>query len=247
MIPEGIAAIEGGEVGLSAGRARTVVLRGGPVYSIDENLTGLPFILNVGRLNRLKGQASLVRAWAGSQISKTYNLILIGGSLDRPGTEERAVINEIDSIMAEHPELGGRFAHVGGMPNQLVREFEARAPDPGQIHPDIYVCSSLKEEFGLAILEAMSAGFLCFGPINGGVSSYIEEGVCGFLIDTSTPEGIRSGLERVLLDGTYSPEGLREIAASGKALVSNGYTLDRTARELSSLYLDVIKSAGKSQ
>jgi glycosyltransferase involved in cell wall biosynthesis len=43
-----------------------------------------PVILNVGRLNPVKNQHMLVRAWARSKINEMYNLMLIGGNLKRP-------------------------------------------------------------------------------------------------------------------------------------------------------------------
>jgi len=51
------------------------------------------------------------------------------------------------------------------MPNEQIRQLEYSMIEllPAPL-PHVYVCSSQKEEFGIAVLEAMEAGFLVFGP-----------------------------------------------------------------------------------
>ena len=48
-----------------------------------------------------------------------------------------------------------------------------------------YVCGSLKEEFGLAILEAMAAGLPVVAPAGGGPATYVEETASP--VSSSTP------------------------------------------------------------
>ena len=47
-----------------------------------------------------------------------------------------------------------------------------------------YACASRKEEFGLAIVEALAIGLPVVAPRTGGPSSYVEDGVTGRLVDT---------------------------------------------------------------
>ena len=60
----------------------------------------------------------------------------------------------------------------------------------------VYVCGSLKEEFGLALIEALAAGLVVVGPDGGGPATYIEDGVTGFLVDTRSPRAVGGGHHR---------------------------------------------------
>ena len=50
---------------------------------------GLPLLVSVGRLNRVKGMAPLVRTWAESALANAANLLVVGGDLAAPSEEER--------------------------------------------------------------------------------------------------------------------------------------------------------------
>ncbi len=58
----------------------------------------------------------------------------------------------------------------------------------------VYVCGSRKEEFGLAIVEALFAGLPVVVPRIGGPATYVADGRTGFLVDTGDPARIASGL-----------------------------------------------------
>jgi glycosyltransferase involved in cell wall biosynthesis len=248
MIPEGI------EVGVETEEAVArvhprqpiidSVLRSGPKYSIDRSLLERPLMLNVGRLSLLKGQAALVEAWSESELSERYNLVLIGGNIEAPDEGEREVMDDIESIMRRRPELVGRFCHAAALSNKKVREFERQAAIAAPQGPSVYVCPSAKEEFGIAILEAMSAGFLCFGPERGGVSSYIDHGKNGFLLDTATSESIRAGLEDVLLMSDQELKALGKAARAGQSLVRREFTIYRAAQSLDAFYREVTDEVG---
>jgi glycosyltransferase involved in cell wall biosynthesis len=201
-----------------------------------------PLILNVGRLNPLKGQHVLVEAWASSEISTVFNLVIVGGNLRNPDSTERSVLDRIEGIVDGSARLKGRFCHIGAIPNRDVRMLErniAKARETGL--PPVYVCASLKEEFGISILEAMSEGFLIFAPESGGVSSYVRHGQNGFLIDTHSVASIKEGLEKILLSKNFSHKELYRIAERGKTFSKKTFSIDRMAAELTDFYRDLEK------
>lgn len=153
------------------------------VLGLAEDRLASASLVCVGRLNPVKGQASLAQAWADSGLWQDYNLVFIGGNLDEPSSEERSIRDTIRSVL--RPELQGRLCHLPAQSNDVVRgllsSFALRRPPGGC---DFYVCPSLKEEFGLSILEAMAAGMPVCAPLNGGARTYIRHGTNGFLIDT---------------------------------------------------------------
>ncbi len=70
------------------------------VRALGEARRGLPLILSVGRLHRVKGFTTLLEAWAGAaELRGAFNLVIVGGDLEHPTAEERTVLR---------PAAGGR-------------------------------------------------------------------------------------------------------------------------------------------
>ena len=108
----------------------------------------------------------------------------------------------------------------------------ARAGIPGIIGPaGVYACASVKEEFGLALLEAMASGLSVLGPDSGGPPTYIDDGITGVLTDTGTVSGLREGLRRAGASRTDA-----ERAALATAKVREHFTIEAMARGLIDLY-----------
>jgi glycosyltransferase involved in cell wall biosynthesis len=194
-----------------------------------------PLILSVGRLHPIKGQVNLVRAWAHSPLWQRYNLVIIGGDLDTPSVEERAII---DAIRAEwRPGLQGRLCHLPAQDNATVRAILAwsgqRQPSAGA---DIYVCASLKEEFGLSILEAMAAGLPVCAPLRGGPKTYLRHGVNGFLIDTRDTQVLRKELCALLNDQRLAETALHKLKQNARHTVERHYSLTAMAAEYADFY-----------
>ena len=210
-------------------------------YRLDPEFRDRPIMLNVGRLHPIKQQSLLVQAWAESGLWRDYNLVLIGGDLDNPSPTEQDMHREIESTFDRYPDARGRFCFLPAMPNAGVRRLE-RAIVQTLVFPlpHVYVCSSVKEEFGISVLEAMDAGFLAFGPKEGGLPTYIEPGTNGFLIDTRTAASIAQALTGVLGDGTFTVPQLRTIAAAGARTVQERSDIRKTATELAQFYLQIV-------
>ncbi len=211
-------------------------------YKLENAYMERPIILNAGRLNKVKGQHLLLDAWAQSKLSEIYNLVLVGGNLESPNSSENMILERIDDTMEDHPKLKGRFCLLSALPNREIRLFERAIMERINAKmPNVYTCSSIKEEFGISILEAMSVGFLAIAPLNGGVSSYIEDGKNGYLIETHNATAIKLGIESVLLSRGVSSRELRAIAKKGKAYVSRVFDIDKVARIFSRFYHNIIK------
>ena len=98
----------------------------------------------------------------------------------------------------------------------------------------MYVCGSLKEEFGLALIEALAAGLVVVGPEGGGPATYIDEGVTGFLVDTRSPLEVGRGIAAAL-DLTHKPDDDLRIALA-QDLVTDRFTVQAMAQVLSDVY-----------
>lgn len=214
-------------------------------YSIAPSHRDLPIMLNIGRLNEQKGQQHLLNAWGDSQLWQDYNLLIIGGSKQGESAEEAAIISYFQKYMASRPELTGRFSHIEALPNSDVRSIERSIMDHTTARmPNVYVCSSVKEEFGISILEAMSEGFLIFAPIKGGVKTYLIDGQNGFLIDTKDALSIQQGIESVLYHSNLQTNDLQGIMQLGKRTVLDQFSMDEIAKNFAELYLGLSADDG---
>ena len=88
------------------------------------------------------------------------------------------------------------------------------------------------------MLEAMEAGFLVFGPEIGGLSSYIETGTNGFLMDTSTASSMGRALTDVLRGG-FPDDQLRAIAEAGSRTVRERFNIQETAKVFTRFYREI--------
>ncbi|MFD9739718.1 glycosyltransferase family 4 protein [Umezawaea sp. NPDC059074] len=202
---------------------------------LDDSARGLPMLLNVGRLHPVKQQTVLVRAWLEAGLHTSTALVLIGGSLTDRTPDERAVLDEVLALAESVPEARGRLAVLPAWPNAKVRGLEhalaTALPAPS---PHVYACASVKEEFGIAVLEAMEAGLLVVGPVRGGLPHYVDHGRNGFLVDTSTAALLGAGLrEAVELGGAT-----RAIAEAGRETVRERFPIARVAGAFARVYRD---------
>ncbi|WP_228474213.1 glycosyltransferase family 4 protein, partial [Streptomyces calidiresistens] len=205
--------------------------------ALDPAARSLPLLLNVGRLHPVKQQDLLVESWLASGLYRDTALVLIGGDPDRPSPVEVAMRRRITDLLAGVPGAAPRIALVPALPNREVRLLEQGLADPRAGIRAHYVCSSAKEEFGLAILEAMAAGLPAAGPRVGGVPHYIRDGVNGLLLDTSSTASLAAGLARL---PALSEPARREMAERGRLTVRRRYSVTGTAERLAREYRSLL-------
>ncbi|MFJ9516237.1 glycosyltransferase [Streptomyces sp. NPDC101754] len=203
--------------------------------SIDPEAADLPILLTVGRLHPLKQQHVLVRAWLDSGLHLRSTLIVVGGSARAEGEDpaEREVRTAIADLISAYPEAAARLALVPAIPNTEVRCLEralARSTTTGQAY---YVCPSAKEEFGIAVLEAMDAGLPVAATSRGGIPHYVRDTVNGFLLDTSSSKTLAEGLERLL---ALQPTVVEAVARRGRDTVRTHYSIDAAATAFAAVY-----------
>ncbi len=205
-------------------------------HSIDASRRHLPLLLSVGRFHPIKGMDRIAQAWAAdSLLYNSCNLILVGGSLSHPSAVEQKVMQAINSAvpMDDHRRKG--IVLMGGRPRADIAQLMVAAMQgcsqrwaPG----GIYVDGALKEEFGLALIEALATGLVVVAPSTGGPSTYVDHGDTGILVDPEQDLGqaIHKGFALVERAG-------RSLKA--RTMVAEHYAIDTMAEKLTSLYLTV--------
>jgi glycosyltransferase involved in cell wall biosynthesis len=201
---------------------------------------GLPIAISVGRLHRVKGMASVVEAWAGDPaLLERCNLVIVGGDLEHPSPDEQDQLDRIRAVVPTGSPAAAGLVLAGHQPNDVVARWLAVA-EPGLppfIGPGgVYVCGSLKEEFGLAVVEAMAAGLVVVAPDGGGPATYVEPGVTGLLVNTRVPAAIGAGLHAAL-DLAVAP-GREQRQARTAEFLDRRLTVQAMARSLATIYTE---------
>ena len=222
------------------------------VAALPAHRRGLPLLLSAGRLHRVKGPATVVQAWAGdADLRARCNLVVVGGDLDDPSAEERDQLDRIAAAVADaeraHPGAGEGLVLAGHRPHAVVARWMAATrsgtpagPDGARlVAPDgAYVCGSLKEEFGLALVEALAAGLVVVAPAGGGPATFVADGTTGVLVDTRDPLDVARGA-RAALDLAAAPDrAVHEAAAV--AVVAERFTVQAMAAALTGVYTRVV-------
>ncbi|HEV2796743.1 MAG TPA: glycosyltransferase [Nocardioides sp.] len=209
---------------------------------------GLPLVISVGRLHRVKGMATLVEAWAGDpELAERCNLLIVGGDLADPSSDEREQLDLITGVLERFPAAAPGLLMPGHRPNDVVAVWLAAAQQgrTDVIAPGgVYVCSSLKEEFGLALVEALASGLVVVGPTAGGPATYIDHGVTGVLVDTRCPAEVTAGI-RAAFDLAAAP-GQDERIERALERVRADFTVQAMAERLGTIYASAARTAGRS-
>lgn len=192
---------------------------------------GLPLIVTVGRLSVIKGMDRVAAAWASDDtIRSRFNLVIVGGNLADPTPEEESVLAAVRDRVGGHEGLlmlGARTHREVAL--ILAAAASGTADNIGS--SGVYVSGSEKEEFGLAIVEALAAGLPVIAPEVGGPATYVVHEFTGFLADTRSVASIQAGIHWAF-DARIS-----DIRAdSARRLVESGYSLSAMADNLVDLY-----------
>jgi glycosyltransferase involved in cell wall biosynthesis len=219
-----------------------VLLNG--VTALPRRRHGLPLLVSVGRLHRVKGFPLLLEAWARDKdLHRSLNLVIVGGGLEEPTPEESIVLGQLEEVCARIPRAREGLVLLGHRPNREVATVLriARAGLGSLIAPHgVYACTSQKEEFGVALLEAMATGLAVVAPNAGGPATYVQEGLTGSLADTSSIEEVQAALRRAAAARAEEPRARRT-----SNLVRSRYTIQAMSASLAIVYKDIVRDSAE--
>lgn len=146
-------------------------------------------IMTVARLEKVKGINYLIRAMAAEDLRKiNYKLLIIG-----EGSEGKVLRELVKGL-----NLGERVAFLGEVSNDKIPGYLAAA--------DCFVLPSLKEGFGIVVLEAQAAGLPVVASRVGGILDLIEDGKTGLLVASADAGQVAAAINRVY--SGWRPNGL---------------------------------------
>ena len=184
--------------------------------------TDRPLVLSVGGIEPRKGSDTLVRALAGLvREGLRPVLVVVGGhSFQDHRAYREAVLAELPGLGLE---LGVDVVPVGTVADDDVPAWYAAA--------DVLAFPSVKEGFGLAVLEAMSAGLPVVTSDLPVFREYLVDGRDAVLVPAGDVDGLAGALREALTD-----EALRRRLATAGAEVARRFTWRASAERHREIY-----------
>ena len=181
----------------------------------------VPVLLFVGRIQPLKGLDVAVAALARLQRTDA-ELLVVGGPSGIDGTAE------LDRVQKLASELGvaDRIRFAPPQPHHVLSTYYRAA--------DVCLVPSRSESFGLVALEAAACGIPVVASAVGGLTTLVDDGRTGYLIDGRDPATFAAATDRLLGDPRLAAR-MNEAAAAR----ARSYTWSTTAGRLRRLYTDL--------
>ena len=149
-----------------------------------------PLLLFVGRIQPLKGVAVAVRdpgrARPATRPTPAWSS-WVGRAAPRARRELAALAALVDEL-----GLGDRVVFVPPQPHELLSTYYRAA--------DVCLVPSRSESFGLVALEAAACGTPVVASDVGGLSSLIDHGRTGYLVEDPTPEAFAAWVRQILAE-----------------------------------------------
>ncbi len=178
-----------------------------------------PVIVFVGRIQPLKGLSLAVEALAGAVAAggraAAARMIVVGGPSGPHGPDELA---RIETLIDAHG-LHDRVLRAPAQPHELLSTYFRAA--------DVCLVPSRSESFGLVALEAAACGTPVLASAVGGLTTIVDHGRTGFLLDPLDP-----GEWVDHLAGLLDDPGLAERTGQAAARRADAYTWSRAAQVL---------------
>ena len=101
---------------------------------------------------------------------------------------------------------------------------------------DVVVNASLKMgNMGRTVVEALAVGKPVIATTFPGLNNLVQDGINGAVIQTRDIQGMASAILRILDDGTYTPDAIRQS-------VPEAFTLDAMVKSVVDVYHELVTS-----
>ena len=186
-------------------------------------------IVFAGRLERLKGAETLMRAFGilanDRLVAAPVALVIIGGDSQNGASESRATGGERARLEAMASKLGvSDQVHFVGSVNQATLATYLNLAS-------VCVVPSYSESFGLVALEAEACGTPVVAARVGGLPTIVKDGLTGYTLVSRDPARYADRIARLLSD-----EELRRCFSRRSRLVATQFTWQSTVDRLLAEY-----------
>ncbi|RLB60736.1 MAG: hypothetical protein DRH08_14955, partial [Deltaproteobacteria bacterium] len=164
-----------------------------------------PFLLFVGRINRLKGIPVLARI-LGPILERHPDLRMVVAGAEHQNMQDNSMTKDLLLRASPHSD---RVILTGVLPHTQLYPFLRRT--------EAVVLPSLVDNLPNSLLEAMLHGKVVVGTRNASFDELITDGVNGILCEPGNPSSLEQAVERVL---TLSPEIRRNMENAARARIA---------------------------
>jgi glycosyltransferase involved in cell wall biosynthesis len=182
-----------------------------PALGLAQNDQVLVYVARLGRLKRIDILLQAVVLLSGRR--PALKCVIVGG-----GPQE----SELNALVQSLGLQGVAF--LAGHHEDVRPYLEAT---------DVYVSSSEREGFGLALVEAMAYELPCVATRIGGHDEVLAVPGTGVLVAPGSAEDLAGAIEH-LLD---HPEEARAMGIAARSMVEERFDIERMVRELLSIFL----------
>ncbi|MBA7620644.1 D-inositol-3-phosphate glycosyltransferase [subsurface metagenome] len=174
-------------------------------------------VMTIARLESVKGIEYLIRAISklkeASPQSINIKLVIVGDGSER---------ENLESLSAKLG-LTERVKFLGQIPNEKIPEYLAEA--------DCFCLPSLREGFGIVILEAQAAGIPVIGTKVGGILDLIEDDKTGILVESKNPEAISRAISKIYAN----PDFVQNLVQNARINLEK-YNWDNISQQVFNIY-----------
>ena len=195
--------------------------------ALDASAADLPWLLFVGFFSADKAPEVLAEAWLQLHRTGLRTLLVLVGA-------NRSTYHEVDASIAERIRIK---AAAAGAENRV--RFVGEVADVERYHrvADVFVMPSVREAFGMALIEAMaSATPVIATRIDGVTDVIVDDGNTGILVPPRDADRLAVAIRSLLDD----PAGAAAMGARARAAVMQHYAREAGAARWSAIYEQLI-------
>jgi glycosyltransferase involved in cell wall biosynthesis len=187
-------------------------------YPVQEEHKSGPLIVGtIKTLESAYGVEYLIKAFA--ELTRRLPNIPVRLEIAGDGILRRSL-----ELLAQTEGIARRVTFLGRIPQRNVPQMLRRL--------DIYAALSLRESFGVAVLEASASGIPVVTTNVDGLPEVVAHGVTGYLVPPRDPKAAADALVLLCLDGALR----KSLGIAGRAFVLERYEWIRTAKIMEALY-----------
>jgi colanic acid/amylovoran biosynthesis glycosyltransferase len=183
-------------------------------------------VLTVARLTQVKGHGVLLQALRELRDRGVpIRLTMVGEGPKRAALEQLARELDVEAMVT--------FA--GAVGREHVRRYYAEA--------DAFCLSSFAEGVPVVLMEAMAMRIPVVAADVMGVAELVEDLTNGLLVRPGRPDLLADALERLVAD----PDLRQRLGATGRATVERAFDIRRSAAEIESVFLELLRSNDRAE
>lgn len=176
-------------------------------------------VLNVANFRKVKGHECLVEAIPHILKECPNTIFVFVGD----GPERSKIIQKVKNLGVHR-----KTVFTGSVPYDVMPFYYAAA--------DVFVLSSISENFPLTVLEAVASGKPVVAPPIGAIPEIVRDGVSGILVPSRDSLAYANAIIAILKDKSFAKNAIKF-----HDIIAKEYSWDSIAKKTLKLYMQLLK------